>query len=408
MWLLEWEENFFCSEFLISFNDPATTFFFNLILFHHNVTFYLIIILVSVYWVLTQIIRDQKYDIFPNASPQRYIWDFIWMNIFYKSFLYTFEFFLTFCTAWKGFNFFPIEVFFNKKHILYKYIKWSSIVLYLYLIFFFFCVGHSSFCSFNTNYYLTLRKSLDGFAHPRFAHIFQRKSWFSNIKFMCDYLDNVLVNTLWYKYRDNKVLNFPFNELMFTSDMRPLGDYVGFDDFLLYSCFSENFNVFGQWMDFEEIVLIDLFRVYRLNDSLLQHVVFNFWPEKTSLLFPRIVMHREWRYPFSAWYFSSKIKAFSSLYKYLYSSKNNLIISGAPVNHNIFFEKRLSHFFSCSLNTLGVYEILDIFIDNIFEKSQYDYFFHKQLRSVHLHHIREFKYLLFILKTFSHDLLLQV
>jgi len=49
---------------LINFQDPASPFFFNLLSVHHDVIWYILIILVFVYWCLAQILREFGWNIF--------------------------------------------------------------------------------------------------------------------------------------------------------------------------------------------------------------------------------------------------------------------------------------------------------------------------------------------------------
>ena len=79
----------------MNFKDPISTFAYNLISLHHDIMWYIIIILSLVYWSLYKIIKDYSWNnfnktegflllFFNNSSLfkiQSYIF-FLWFNIF--------------------------------------------------------------------------------------------------------------------------------------------------------------------------------------------------------------------------------------------------------------------------------------------------------------------------------------
>ena len=87
----------------MNFRDPVSTFAYNLISLHHDIMWYIIIILTLVYWTLYKIVKDYSWNIFNKQEGfllnflnniyvfklQKFIF-YIWINLFIFNILYFF------------------------------------------------------------------------------------------------------------------------------------------------------------------------------------------------------------------------------------------------------------------------------------------------------------------------------
>lgn len=88
-------------EYQISFKDPASVYSYHLFAVHHDIIWFLIIILVLVYWVLYKIVKDFNWKIFNNQNGViLFLFNYFikWLEIFcififYKIFIFLFRLF---------------------------------------------------------------------------------------------------------------------------------------------------------------------------------------------------------------------------------------------------------------------------------------------------------------------------